>query len=133
MKKILSVLISLFILATALCASVNAESTVTNTYTFETEEAHYTVEFSDNTLTEEQQITIAEKLIADEDNSIQTYGLGCILFGHDYKYTTASVIEHKVRTSAPRCKRKTYDVKYCEDCDFTEETLLTTSYIDCCD
>lgn len=133
MKKLISTFMSLFIIMTVLCASVNAESTVNNTYTFETEEAHYTVEFSDNNLTEEQQRTIAEKLIAGEDNSIQTYGLGCTLFGHDYKYTTASVTEHKVRTSAPRCKRLTYDVKYCEDCDFTEQTLLTTAYIYCCD
>lgn len=132
MKKILSVLISLLILTTALCTSVSAESTVSNTYTFETEEVHYTVEFLDNNLTEDQQRTVAQKLTADKDNSIQTYGLGCTLFGHDYKYTTVNVIEHKVRTSAPRCKRKTYDVKYCEDCDFTEQTLIGTSYIDCC-
>ena len=133
MKKVISILTSLFILMTVLCVSATADSTVNNTYVFETEDAHYTVEFYDNNLTVEQQRHIAEKLIINENDLVQTYGLGCTLFGHDYKYTTASVITHKYRTSQPRCKKDLYDVKYCEDCDFTEETLTTTTYIICCD
>ncbi len=133
MKKIISVLTSLFILAMVLCMSVSAESTVNNTYTFETVDAHYTVEFLDNNLTKEQQKAVAEKLVSDEYDLTQTYGLGCTLFGHDYKYTTVSVIRHKVRTSAPKCIKDMYDVTYCEDCDYTEQTLTGSINIYCCD
>ena len=53
-----------------------------------------------------------------------------------YKYLritrTASVIQHKVSELNPRCKKQTYDVTYCEDCDYTKETLVNTTYINCC-
>lgn len=132
MKKIISILISLCIMMIVLCVVAAAEGTGNSTYTFETDDAHYTVEFNDNNLTEQQQMHIAEKLVGTDD-MVQTYGLGCTLFGHDYKYTSANVITHKYRTSAPRCKKDMYNVTYCEDCDYTEETLTTTTYIVCCD
>lgn len=133
MKRIVSVLISFLILAMVLCGSVSAESTVNNTYTFETGDTHYTVEFFDNNLTKEQQKIVAEKLVMVEYDTNQTYGLGCTLFGHDYKYTTASVIRHKVRSSAPKCVKDMYDVTYCEDCDYTKQTLTGSINIYCCD
>ena len=118
---------------TFLCVIASAESNSNNTYTFETEDTNYTVTFDSNNLSEEQQKIVAEKLVFDNDDSTQTYGLGCTLFGHDYLYDTAYVITHKVRSSQPRCKEDTYDVKYCEDCDFMEETLINSKYIYCCD
>lgn len=133
MKKVISIFVGLFILMSLMCVVATAQDTG-SAYTFETEDAHYTVEFEDNRLSAEQQQTVAEKLVfASGDDSVQKYGLGCTLFGHDYVYTTASVIEHKVRATEPRCKKYMYDVKYCEDCDFTEETLTSTAYIICCD
>ena len=133
MKKIISILISACIIMTFLCVVASAQDVNVKTYTFETENAHFTVEFNNNNLTEEQERRIAQKLISSEENTIQTFGLGCTLFGHDYKYTSANVITHKYRTSHPRCKKDMYNVKYCEDCDYTEETLTTTTYIVCCD
>lgn len=132
MKKITSILVSLFILMSVLCAVAAAQDT-NNTYTFETEDAHYTVKFNDNNLSAKQQGIVAEKLVFASDDNAQTYGLGCILFGHDYKYTTACVVTHKDRATKPRCKEDTYDVKYCEDCDYTEETWISYNYIYCCD
>ena len=133
MKKLISILISMLIVMTFLCVIASAESNSNNTYTFETEDTNYTVTFDGNNLSEEQQKIVAEKLVFDNDDSTQTYGLGCTLFGHDYLYDTAYVITHKVRSSQPRCKEDTYDVKYCEDCDFMEETLINSKYIYCCD
>lgn len=133
MKKTVSLLISTLIVMTALCVVASAESSRNNTYTFETEDTHYTVTFDDNNLSEEQQRIVAEKLVFGKDDSAQTYGLGCTLFGHDYLYDTARVVTHKVRSSQPRCKEDTYDVKYCEDCDFIEETWVDSYYIYCCD
>ena len=117
---------------TTLCICATATSDSNNTYTYETEDAVYTVEFNDNNLTAEEQKAVAAKLVGLDDDPAQTYGLGCTLFGHDYKYTTASVITHKARTYAPRCKQQTYDVTYCEDCDYNEQTLVSTRRIDCC-
>ncbi len=130
MKKVISLLICALILMTTICVVASAESG--NTYTFETEDAHYTVEFNNNNLTEEQQIRVAEGLVFGNDNSAQTYGLGCTLFGHDYVYDTAYVTYHKALPYEPRCKVLTYDVTYCDDCDYYEESLKGTSYIYCC-
>lgn len=132
MKKAISTLIASCIIIMSLCVIATAEGTDNNTYTFETDDAHYTVEFNDNNLTEQQQMRIAERLVGTDD-MVQTYGLGCTLFGHDYKYTSANVITHKYRSTDPRCKKDIYDVKYCEDCDYTEQTLSSTVYIVCCD
>jgi hypothetical protein len=118
---------------TALCVVVSAENSIKNTYTFETEDAQYTVTFNNDNLSEEQQRIVAEKLVLGNDDSTRTYGLGCILFGHDYVYTSANVVTHKVRTSQPRCREDAYDVTYCEDCDYTEETLVDSEYIYCCE
>ncbi len=132
MKRIVSILICALILMTALCVVASAESTVNNTYTFETEDAHYTVQFNDNNLSAEQQQRVAENLVFGRDDSAATYGLGCTLFGHDYVYTTSTVTIHKVKTARPRCVKEFYDVTTCEDCDFYESTRTHYIYIDCC-
>ena len=132
MKKIVSILMSTLIVMIALCVVASAESSSGNTYTFETQHDYYTVRFNDNNLSEEQQQIVAQKLVFGNDDSAQPYGLGCVLFGHDYKYTSANVVTHKVSASQPRCKEDTYDVTYCEDCDFTEQTWIAADYIYCC-
>lgn len=133
MKKIISLLICVLILITTLCVVASAESASNDTYVIETEDAHYTIKFDDSNLSEEQQRIVAEKLVYGNDDATQTYGLGCVLFGHDYLYTTAHVITHKVSAKKPRCLDDVYEVKYCEDCDFMEETLIDSEYIFCCD
>lgn len=132
MKKVISVLVCFLIVMSAMCTIASASSATANKYTYIIDDTNYTVEFEDNNLTSKEQEIVAKKLLGMESGDVQTYGLGCTLFGHDYKYTTASVIQHKVRTSAPRCKLSLYDVTYCEDCDYTKETLTSTSYQNCC-
>ncbi len=131
MKRTISILICTLILMTAM-TFVAAANDLTNTYVYEADGVEYTVNFEDSTVSIEKQEIIAQRLIGLNDSNVQTYGLGCTLFGHDYAYTTASVITHKVRTYSPRCKKEMYDVTYCEDCDYTEQTLTSTSYISCC-
>ena len=132
MKKTIRVLAFLLVMMTALTIVASAFGENTTTYTYETEDIEYTVTFSDNTTPKEKQEAIAQKLIGLNDSSAQTYGLGCILFGHDYLYDTVHVVTHKVRATAPRCKQDSYDVTYCEDCDYFEEDLYATTYIYCC-
>ena len=129
MKKIISSLILVCVFMTSMCIWASATN---NTYSYDVGDVTYTVEFSDNNLTPSEQEIVAKKLIGVGDNMAQPYGLGCTLFGHDYKYTTASVVRHKVYSAVPRCEKKTYDVTYCEDCDYTKQTLISTNNIDCC-
>ena len=132
MKKTIRVLAFLLVIMTALSVVASATSENTATYTYETEDTEYTVIFSDSSVSQEKQEAIAQKLIGLNDSSAQTYGLGCILFGHDYLYDTVHVVTHRVLSTAPRCKQDSYDVTYCEDCDYFEENLYATTYIHCC-
>ena len=132
MKKTIKILAFLLMIITAMTVIAPAESDNTTTYTYKTEDAEYTVSFSDGSIPQDKQENIAQKLIGLDDSSAQTYGLGCVLFGHDYLYDYVQVTTHKVRSSAPRCKLDSYDVTYCEDCDYFEEELVATTYIYCC-
>ncbi len=132
MKKLTCLLISILIVMSSVCICATATSASNNTYTYKIENVTYTIEFEDNNLAPDKQSIVAEKLIGLDAGEVQTYGLGCVLFGHDYQYTTASVVQHKAATYAPRCKKQSYDVKYCEDCDYTEQTLKAVNYINCC-
>lgn len=127
MKRVVCFLISALILMTFACVFAGAS----NEYIYVLDGNEYTVEFKTG-VPDEKQETIANALVGDNGNAAQPYGLGCTLFGHDYKYTSAIVIQHKVFPTSPRCVEYYYDVTYCEDCDYTEETLLGSSYIDCC-
>ncbi len=130
MKRITSLLICTFIIMTSMC--VIAGATGNNTIEYELNGIEYTVEFEDSTLTEEKKTAIADALIGTNESEIMTANLLCSLFGHDLKNTTATATQHKVKANLPRCLMKTYDVTYCSRCDYTEQTLLGNSYINCC-
>ncbi len=130
MKKITSLLICALIIMTSMCVAASATSTETKEYNYNGIE--YTVEFEDSDISEEKKENIAYSLIGNDESDIMPANILCTIFGHDYKYTTASVIQHKASATSPRCKKQTYDVTYCEDCDYTEQTLLGTTYINCC-
>ncbi len=66
------------------------------------------------------------------DNGTATYGLTCTLFGHKLQSSTVATVTHKVRSSAPRCVRKTYDYDACTRCDYENAELTDTEYIYCC-
>lgn len=68
----------------------------------------------------------------DEKEGVATYGLTCTLLGHKLESTKVYKITHEVRTSAPRCLRKTYDYSTCTRCDYEESVLVSSIYIDCC-
>lgn len=131
MKRIICALMCLvLLLATASVASASGE---TGVYEYEINNVEYTVEFEDENISPEKMEMIAESLLGLRDESVQTYGLGCTLFGHDWVTKTVYVTEHKVYATAPRCLKHTYHVTYCEDCDKTkEEKLVSSAYVDCC-
>ena len=126
MKKIISLILSLcFILSLGVIPS-SAEEAVENN--------DVTIIIHNENISEETK----EKLIAfysdpeSHNDTAATYGLTCTLFGHKLESTTTSVITHKVRTTVPRCQKKTYNYEACTRCDYENSTLLSTTYIDCC-
>lgn len=131
MKRMISALMCLVLfIATAFAVSASGDAGV---YEYEINGIEYTVEFEDENISPDKKAIIAETLLGLRDTSVQTYGLGCTLFGHDWVTKTVFVTEHKVYATIPRCLRHTYDVTYCEDCDKTKsETLISSVYIDCC-
>lgn len=68
--------------------------------------------------------------IVNED--ISTYGITCTLLGHKLENSTVATITHKVRATAPRCKKQTYTYQACTRCDYETSTLIDTEYIFCC-
>lgn len=130
MKKIICILICLLMVMSSVC--VIASATSNNVVEYIKDDTKYTVEFEDSTVSEEKKVVIANALIGTDEAEIMTANIWCDLFGHDYKYTTASVVQHKAKIYAPRCKKQSYDVTYCEDCDYTEQTLKSVVYIECC-
>lgn len=130
MKSIISLLICSLIVMTTMCVFASANENDVIKYT--ENDIEYTVEFEDSALSDEKKTVIVNALIGTDESGIMLANIWCDIFGHDYKYTTVSVIEHKASAIAPRCKKQTYDVTYCEDCDYTQETLVNVTYINCC-
>lgn len=131
MKKIISV-VMFFVLVFAFSVCAFASDSTASVYTYVKDGVEYTVDFSASSFSEDKRDAIAQRLLGLANDEVQTYGLMCTLFGHKYEESTISVITHKVYKYAPRCKDEAYDVKICTRCDYQEQTLITTSYIDCC-
>lgn len=95
-------------------------------------EQNATVMFdADSSFTLEEQQHITELLVYGEDTT-NPYGLSCTLFGHNYESEIVTLINHRVRTTAPRCLEEKYKVSKCSKCGDTQQTLLSASYINCC-
>ena len=122
MKKIFAILLSVSFILGAMSVTVNAADS------FE----EPTIEFIFNEGTSAE---IQERIIADftgEDDGAATYGLTCTLFGHKLDTGTTATVTHNARTTAPRCLRNTYNYEICSRCDYSNYTLIGSTYISCC-
>ncbi|MBR6784460.1 MAG: hypothetical protein IKM32_07170 [Clostridia bacterium] len=131
MKKVIHILLATLIILSAMTMYASATHT-SATYEYDLGDTKYTVEFEDNNLTTEQQETIAAKILGIETSTAVPANIWCDLFGHDLVSSTVTATEHKVRSSTPRCLKHTYDVTVCEACDYSEQTLVASTYINCC-
>ena len=68
----------------------------------------------------------------EEQEGNTTYGLTCTLLGHKLETTVVYKITHEVRTTSPRCLKKTYNYDACTSCDYEKSTLTSSTYILCC-
>lgn len=122
MKKILAILLSISFILAAMSVTVNAADSFDKP----------TIEFifDEGTSTE-----IQERIIADftnEDDGAVTYGLTCTIFGHNIETGYTSTVTHKARATDPRCLKETFSYEICSRCDYSEYTLVASSYISCC-
>lgn len=127
MKKIKMLIIP--ILCAMFIVSTMAYSSSNGTYEYDN---NVVVTFSENSqLTAEQQQLIADKLVYG-DSGIQTYAW-CWLTGHELTYDMVTVVTHKKSATQPRCYEEAYKVASCANCDYTEQELISATYIICCD
>ena len=127
MKKIISVLLCIAMLASVMCINTFATSE-TNVFTYD----NITICFDDDSVLDQQsKEIIAEQLVYGADNT-STYGLWCNLFGHSYTVETVTKITHCVYDDAPRCLSEVYEIKSCSRCGETTSERLSWQYIYCC-
>lgn len=125
-KKLLSIVLLISMLACIFIIPANATEA-------EAEE-HVEIIIENKNISEETK----EKIIAfynnggEEKEGIATYGLTCTLLGHKIESSRVYKITHKVRTTDPRCLKKTYDYSACTRCDYEESVLVSSIYIACC-
>ena len=124
MKRFVSIICLLFVLTFATSIVIMAYQNYNN-------ENVEVVFAEDSKYTDEEKQIISNYLTGDAAD-VDTYGLKCILFGHDYVTEYVDVIRHKVSTLAPRCIKDKYKTEICEDCSDTVATLIATTVIDCC-
>lgn len=125
-KKLLSLFLAISMLACIFVMPANAEEAKAHD--------HVEIIIENNNISEGTK----EKAIAfytnngEEKEGIATYGLTCTLLGHKTEATQVAKITHKVRSTSPRCLKKTYKYVACTRCDYEESTLLSSTYIACC-
>lgn len=86
----------------------------------------------DESASEEIKNRIYAHFYGDGEDAIQSRGITCTLFGHDIDIGTVSTITHKVRSSAPRCLKETFNYEICSRCDYEVYTQINSEYIYCC-
>ena len=125
------------ILVPVICVllSVTCFATSTDTIDYYYRDEDITISFDANTnLSFEQQKAIADKLALGseyENSAISTYRL-CWLAGHDLLIETVSSIQHNVSNNSPKCIKNIYTVEICSGCDYSKETLKSSTPIICC-
>lgn len=127
MKKIIALILVIVSLFSVMSISVYAEGTEENTVTVTVNDVEFV--FDADTSEEFRSKAIAHYF--NHDGTV-TYGLTCTLFGHKLENSLTYAITHKVRSTDPRCYRETYNTEVCSRCDYTNSTLISTSYISCC-
>ena len=125
-KRVFSIILALSTLLCAMVIPANATEAENN--------EHIEIIIENQNISEETEA----KIIAfytnggEEKEGIATYGLTCTLLGHKIESSTVTTITHKVRSTSPRCLKKTYDYESCTRCDYENSTLITQQYIACC-
>ena len=119
MKKIFTVFISMTLIICCI-SGINAFDANENVFSYECKE----IIISDETIDFATKKMIAD-FVAEDIIPHSTYAINCLL-GHSLAYTTASEIEHNVRTGGNNCNYCVYDIEYCtRNCGYIVKTLVS--------
>ncbi len=129
MKKIIALILVVVSVFGVMSISGYAEDANENTVTVIVNETEFI--FDANTSEDFRNKAISHYFNHNNDGAA-AYGLTCTLFGHKIESSVVSVVTHKVRATDPKCLRETYNAETCSRCDYTNSTLLSSSYITCC-
>jgi len=127
-KKLISVFLFIMLLA---IVTINCSAAIMYD--------NITVVFEDDSVLSDEEKEHLTNIVLDyhingctHNETSNTYGLMCTLFGHDEVYNSVSTIEHKVSDTQPRCYRTEYDVITCSRCDYESITPVASYYYSCC-
>lgn len=129
MRKILVIILAVCICLSMMFATVSAnEENTEYIYTNGNLEVH----IEKGTMSDKQIQRVLNQILGIEDDTPETEGLMCTLFGHSNSLTQTYTISHRVAATAPRCLRTTYNVYKCDRCDNIDTKLVSEIYIYCC-
>ena len=128
MKKIIALILVVVSLFSVMSISVYAEDANENTVTVTVNDVEFV--FDADTTEDFRNKFIAHYF--SHDDGAAAYGLTCTLFGHKIESSVVTAVTHKVRATDPRFLEETYNVETCSRCDYTNKTMLDSSYISCC-
>lgn len=131
MKKILAIILAIASAFSLVTFSASAEDVDENTVVITRGDTDFIFEAG---VSEDLMNSFIYAVETEHENceDTATYGLMCTLFGHKLETSSASTITHEVRTTAPRCLKKTYNIETCSRCDYSSSTLISSVYISCC-
>ncbi len=125
-KKILALVLTLATLLCAVAIPANAKETDTR------EDMVIIIENEDISEETKAKIIAFYSNGGEENEGIATYGITCTLLGHKLESSVVRTINHKARSTSPRCLQKTYNYESCTRCDYETSTLIGQKYIVCC-
>lgn len=128
MKKIIALVLVVVSLFSVMSISVYAEDTEENTVIIIVNDVEFV--FDTDTSEEFRRKTIANYF--NRDDGAAAYGLTCTLFGHNLESSVTYAVTHKAKATDPRCLRQMFNTEVCTRCDYTNSTLINSSYISCC-
>ena len=129
MKKIIALVMVIVSIFSVMSISVYAESAEESTVTITVNDVEFV--FYADTSEEFRNRAIAHYFDHEEDDTA-AYGLTCTLFGHKLESSITTATKHKVNATDPRCLRQKFNTEVCTRCDYTNSTLIDSTYISCC-
>lgn len=129
MKKVIALALVIVSVFSVMSISAYADGAEESTVVVTVGETDYI--FNGNTTEEFRSRFIMHHLNPDADGAA-AYGLTCTLFGHKLVSEVVTTITHKVSSTDPRCLKEMYNSEACTRCDYTNNTLISSSYISCC-
>lgn len=122
-------------MAIIMCAvlAITCVASHTGEYVYNIGDTEITVVFeSGSQWSEDEQRTIAERMVnGSADQEASTYAF-CWLTGHKLTTETVTTVTHKAYTTAPRCREQISNVSTCSKCDYMETEVISDTVIYCC-